>query len=151
MLCGQIPGLPLLISILWPYQCPQVNRTSIAWRLLYYLSFAISLFRCIQKWWKVTIRFVRSACLSVCASLRLSTRNSAPAGRIFFKFVIWGYCEYMSPNSSLKSENNKGDLHEYLYGLIISGLILLTIKKFSDKTCLQNQNTQFIFKNLFRN
>jgi len=54
-------------------------------------------FRRIKKRQKATISLVRSVCLSVYASLRPSAWNkSAPIGRIFIKFVIWVYFEYMS-------------------------------------------------------
>jgi hypothetical protein len=51
---------------------------------------------------------------------------------------------------SLKSDNNKSTLHEdqYIF-FIISCWFLLRMRNVSDKTCRENQNTHFVFSNIF--
>ena len=51
---------------------------------------------------------------------------------------------------AFKSDKNKGYLHEdrcTYTCMIISRSVLLRMRKFSDKSCKENQNTHFIFNN----
>jgi hypothetical protein len=50
---------------------------------------------------------------------------------------------------SLNSDNNNGTLHEDLRTLMTSRWILLEMRNVSDKSCRENQNTNFIFSNFF--
>jgi hypothetical protein len=93
---------------------------------------------------KAIISFVMSVCLSVCLSFRLSVRltawnNSALAGRIFMKFNIWVLFQNLS-RKFIETWQESWTLYmkTYVHLLLISRLILLRIKKFSDKRCREN-------------
>jgi hypothetical protein len=61
---------------------------------------------------------------------------------IFRKYV-------MKIQVSLKSDKNNGYLHEDQYTfLTISRSVLRRMRTVSDRSCRENQNTHFIFKNL---
>ena len=63
--------------------------------------------------------------------------------RIFRKFVG-------KIRVSLKSDKNKGTLHEDVCTLMtISRRILLRMRNVSDRSCRENQNSHFIFNNFF--
>jgi len=51
----------------------------------------------------------------------------------------------------LKSDKVTGTLHEdqYTFFLIISHSVLLRMRNVSDKSCRENQNTNFVFRNFF--
>ena len=54
--------------------------------------------------------------------------------------------------SSLKSDKSNGYINKDLCTfMIISGSILLGMEKVLDKSCRENQNTHFIFNNVFPN
>jgi hypothetical protein len=51
---------------------------------------------------------------------------------------------------SLKSDNNNGTLHEDICTfMIISRWIILRMRNVSDTSCRENQNTHFVFSNVF--
>ena len=94
---------------------------------------------------KATIRFVMSVRSS-------AWNNSAPTGRIFMKFDIWGFFENLPKKNhvSLKSDRNKGTLHEdQCTFFIVSRSFLLRVRNISDKSSRENQNTHFVFSNFF--
>jgi len=78
--------------------------------------------------------------------------NSAPTGRIFMQFVIWGFLKkYVAKiKVSLKSDkNNVYFTWRPIYLFIISRSFLLRMRNVSDKSCRENQNTHFVFCNFF--
>jgi hypothetical protein len=94
---------------------------------------------------KATISFVMSVRLSTC-------NNSAPTGRIFMKFDISVFFENISRNFNFHYNTTiiKGTLHGDRYTFfIMSRWILLRMRNVSDKICTENQNTHFMFNNLF--
>jgi len=94
---------------------------------------------------KVTISFVMSVRPS-------AWNNSAPTGRIFIKFDIRGFFENLLRNFKFHENRKrvKGTLHEDRYTfLIISRSLLLRMRNVSDKSCRENQNTNFVFSNGF--
>jgi len=103
--------------------------------------------------WILNVEDLRRATFSF-VSVRLSAwDNSSSTGGIFVKFDIWRFF----------SENLSGKFNFYqnltritgtlLEGvrtfLIISRSILLSMRNVSDKSCRENQNTHFVFNNLF--
>jgi hypothetical protein len=103
---------------------------------------------------KATICFVMSVCLSV----RPSTRNnSAPTGRLFMKIHILVFVETLRWKipALLISDKNSG----YFTSRPICIYDHISLKysyneNFSDKSCIQNQDTYFVFSNscfLFEN
>ena len=85
---------------------------------------------------------LRHVCPSVRPSLRPSTWNSAPTGRIFIKFDISIFLENLRKKT--------GSLHEILWTfMIISRWILRKMRNFVDKSCRENQNTHFMLSNFF--
>jgi Fe-S oxidoreductase len=94
-------------------------------------------------------------CLSVCpVVLQSAWKSSAPTGRIFMKFHVWGFFFQKSAERIqvlLKFDKNNGhfleDLRMYIYDNI--SLNLLRMKNVSDKSCRENKNTHFIFNNFF--
>jgi hypothetical protein len=94
---------------------------------------------------KATVSFVASVRTAVC-------NKSAPNQRIFMKFCIWIFFECLS--RKVKFDQNltriTGTLHEDLCTfMIISRWILLRMRNVSDKSCTENQNTHFMFSNVF--
>ena len=79
--------------------------------------------------------------------------NSAPTGRIYMKFYIWVWFEELWRTFKFHYTPTRitGTLHEYqCIFLIISRWILLRMRNVSDKSCRENQNTHFLFNNVFR-
>ena len=92
----------------------------------------------------------------VCLFLRRSAwNNSAPTGRIFMGFDIWGFSENLSRKIqvSLKSDKNKRCFtwkHIYIHIYIfVPPWILLRVRNISEQCCRENQNTHFVFSNFF--
>jgi hypothetical protein len=50
---------------------------------------------------------------------------------------------------SLKSDKNVGTLHEGLCTFMLSYWIILKMRNVSDKCCRENQNTHFMFNDVF--
>jgi len=98
------------------------------WRFLF------SFLGAFEKLRKATISFIMYVCLS-------SWSNSIPTGRIFMKFDI------------LIFENLTritGTLHEDQYTFfIISRSFLLWMRNVLEQSCRENQNTHFMFGNVF--
>jgi len=94
---------------------------------------------------------LRKAAMSfvVCLS---KWNNSAPNGRIFVEFYIRVFLENMSRKFRfhLNLTRIKWTLREdqYIF-LIISRYILLRMRNVSDASCRENQNTHFIFGDIF--
>jgi len=95
---------------------------------------------------------LRKATNSFVTSVRLSARNSVPTGRIFMKclcFIIF----YLSRKFKFHSNRTRitGTWHQDRYTfLIITRSVLLRITNVSHKSCRGNQNTHFMFNNIFR-
>jgi hypothetical protein len=92
--------------------------------------------------------------VSVSLSVRPPTRNNlAPTWRIFVKFDIWVFFSKTCRKNSKLHQNLTRitrTLHEDRYTFfIISRSILLRMRNVSDKSCRENQNTRFLFSNLF--
>ena len=96
---------------------------------------------------KAAISFVM--CLSV---LLPAWDNSAPTGRIFTKFCIWVFFRKTSEKNqvSLKSEKNNCTLRndQYTFFMICCS-VLLKMRNISDKSCIENKKTRFMFNNFF--
>jgi hypothetical protein len=91
--------------------------------------------------------------MSVRPSVRPSARkNSAPTARILLKLDILAFFRKSVKETevSLKSDNNTGTLHEDVFTFMtISRQILLRMKNVLDKYYRENQNTHFMFSNVF--
>jgi hypothetical protein len=86
-----------------------------------------------------TIGFILTVC-------RSAMNISAPTERIFMKFYIGVFFE----NVKRKSEKNYGTLcGDQFTFLIISRSVLLRMRNVTDKSCRGNQNTHFLFGNVF--
>jgi len=96
-------------------------------------------------------------CLRVCSELVMPVlpfawNNSAPTGRIFMKFDILVFCETLLRKSKFHYNLTRitGTLHEELFTIIISRLMLFRMGNVSDKRCLENQNAHLMFRNFDR-
>jgi hypothetical protein len=81
---------------------------------------------------------LRHVCVSVSTS---AWNNSAPTGRIFIKFCIWGFSENLSRKFKflLSLTRITGTLHEYLCTfMIICSWIILILRNVSDKFVEKN-------------
>ena len=96
---------------------------------------------------KASISFVMSVHLSAYPS---GWYNSAPSRRIFMKFDIWVYFEYLSWKFKFRKNpaSITGTLHEDICVFMASRWIVKT-RSVSDNTCRANQNTHFICNNPF--
>jgi hypothetical protein len=105
----------------------------------------------LTKLWKAAVSFVIFVFLSVRPSVYPSAKNnSAPTGRIFAKFDIWMFFEYMSRKINFHYLTRiTGTLHENQHTFLLSRLILLTMRNVSDKTCRKSQKTHFMFGKIF--
>ena len=94
---------------------------------------------------KATVSFVMSICPS-------AWNKSAPNGRIFMKLDIWAFFENLSRILTFNWNPIRitGTLHDVSTFLTISRSILLRMGNILDKTCGENENTHFIFRNFFR-
>jgi len=76
---------------------------------------------------------------------------SAPNGRVFMKFDIWIFFEYLS--RKLKFHSNlarlMGTSHKDYYTLITSRSVRLGMRNVSERNCKENQNICFMYENLF--
>jgi len=94
-------------------------------------------------------RLLASSCLSFCPSAR---NNSAPTGRIFIKFDIWGFFEICQGNSSfikIWQQYRVPYMKTDVYFFITSRLVPLRMRNVSDKICRENQETHFVFSKFF--
>ena len=103
--------------------------------------------------------------LGAFAELRKATRtffmsvfappnSSAPTGRIYVKFGIWVFFfrKFVQKITvPLKSDKHKGHftIKTNIYFWSYLTQFLLRMKNVSDKTCRENQNTHFVFSDLF--
>jgi hypothetical protein len=104
--------------------------------------------------------FVRSICETaksdyqlhhVCLSVRIN--SSAPTAWIFMKFNTWVFFENLSRKFMfhLNLTRIMGTIHEVQYTfLIISHSVFLKMRKVTDKSCRENQNPHFMFRNFFQ-
>ena len=96
-------------------------------------------------------QLLASSCLSVCLSVRLK-KNWAPSGRIFMKFYIRVVFKNLLRKFRFHSDMTRmtGTSHEDRCRIIIiSRSILLIIRNVSNTCCRENQNTYFMFNNVF--
>jgi hypothetical protein len=110
-------------------------------------SYDGTMLRCVRKIAKSDYQF-RHVCLSVCPP---AWNNSVPTGRIFTKSDIWVFFQNSVEKIqfSFKSDNNNGYFTRRLCTfMIVSRWILLRMWNFSDKSCRENQNTNFVFNNV---
>ena len=114
----------------------------------------IVIFRCVRKITKsdYQLRHVRPPVRpSVCLQKK---KNSAPTGRICMKFDIAVIFENLPRTFKFHCNVTRitGTLHEDKYTfLIISRSFILTRRNVSDKICSENQNTYFMFNEIFSN
>jgi len=99
---------------------------------------------------QTTVSFV----MPVSQSVRLyALKNSAPSGRIFIKFNIWVFSKICREKQIwLKSDKNNGYFNwkpMYCTFKIISRSVPLRMGNVSDKNCIKNWNSHFMFKNVF--
>jgi hypothetical protein len=97
------------------------------------------------KFRKATIRFVMSVCPS-------TWNNLAPTGRISMKLHIWAFFENLSRTSKFNYNRTRmtGTLHEdQCTFFVIPRPVLLRKRNVSDDSCRENQNTDFMFNNVF--
>jgi len=94
-------------------------------------------------------RLLASSCLSVCSAVRLhGTTRLSLDGFNDIRYVRIFHKSHEKIQVSLKSDKNKGILHEDQYTfLIISRSVLLRMRNISDKSCRENQNIHFVFGN----
>jgi len=96
---------------------------------------------------KATI--LASCCLSVCPS---AWNNSTPTGRIFVKFDIWLFflkCVEKIRFSLTSGKNNRYFTWRPVHIVIQSRSVLLRMRNISDKLCRQNQNSHYLFNDVF--
>ena len=102
---------------------------------------------------KATISFVTSVCLSVCPSVRPhGTPRHSPDG-FSWNLTFECFSKICPKYSSFIKNLTKitGTLHEdQCTFLITSRSFLLKMRNFADKIFRQNENTHFVFNNLFR-
>ena len=96
-------------------------------------------------------RVLASPCLSVRPP---SQNNSAPTGRIFKKFDIRIFFENLPRKFKFHCNLTRatGTVHadrQMCTVVITSRSVLVTVRNVSDKTCTENQNTHFVFSNIF--
>ena len=88
---------------------------------------------------------------SSCVSVRTSAWNdAAPTGRILMKFDIYAFSENLPRKFqvSLKCDEITGTLHEDVSTFVtISRWIIFKMISISDKSCRENQNACFMFRN----
>jgi len=97
---------------------------------------------------KATISFV----ICVRPSVRPHGKTRLPLKRVFMKFDIWVFFEKLSTNFKFHWNRWRTtvSLHKAHYTFfIISRSILLRMRTVSDKICTGNQNTHFVFSNVF--
>ena len=96
---------------------------------------------------------LRKATISVVMSVRPSAQNnSAPTGQIFLKFYIRWYFENSSRKFRCHESRTRitGTLHEDQFTvLIMHHSFFLRMRSVWDKSCRENQNTNFVFSNFF--
>ena len=104
----------------------------------------------VRKTRKETISFVMSVLLSVSLSVCLSVRPSACSNSawIFARCDIGFSKSVAKIQVSLKSDKNNGYEDQYTF-MIISQLIILKMREFSDKTCGEIPNTNSMLSNFF--
>jgi hypothetical protein len=93
---------------------------------------------------KVTIRFIMS--------VRPSTfHSSAPNGWIFMKFNTWVFLKNLSQKFvfHLNLTRMIDTLQEVQYTFLITSHSVPKLRKVTDKSCRENQNTHFMFNNFF--
>ena len=92
---------------------------------------------------------LRKATISFVMSVRPSAWNdSAPTGRIFMKFDIWGFFENLSWKFKFHYHLTviTATVHEDRYTFtLISRSVLFRMRNVSDKSGRENQNTHFLF------
>jgi hypothetical protein len=100
-------------------------------------------------------RLVASSCLSVCRSVRQPVcpwNNWAPTGPIFTKFCIWAFFENLVRKVTFYWNLTRimvtllEDQFTFLYRICS---VRLRMRNVSDKSCVENQNTHFVFSNYF--
>ena len=90
---------------------------------------------------KVTISFVKSACLSV--RMQQLVFHSADFHEIWYSSIFRTSMENISV--SLKITRLPGTLHEYQYAfIIVSHSVLLGMRNFTDKSCTEIPNTFYV-------
>jgi len=137
-------GLYLYIKFRLSVLCGSENKQRL---------FPCLVFRRVQKLRISAISFVMSVRLSVSPSVRPSTwNNSIFTGRILMKFDIWVFLKNLPKKFKFhwNLTTITGTLHEDRYTFMpISRWIPLRMRNVSDKSCRENQNTHFMFNNLF--
>ena len=97
---------------------------------------------------RAAIRFV----MSVCTNVYSSTLNIlAPTAQIFIKFHIWIFFENLSRKFKFHYNRTRitaTSCEDQYICLTISCSFPLRIENVSDKSCRENQNTRFTFKNV---
>ena len=88
------------------------------------------------------------SCLSVCLS---AWSNSAPTGRIFMKFYLWGFPKSVEKiQFSLKSDYNTGTFNKFPSTFLITSRLFVPIMwNVSDEICRAKRNTHLVFDNVF--
>jgi hypothetical protein len=93
---------------------------------------------------KATISYVMSVCLS-------ALKNSVSIRQIFMRFDLFIFFENLSRKFKFNWNLTRitDTIHEDQYTVLMSRLILLRIRNFSDKSCRENQKTHFMSDNFF--
>jgi len=98
-------------------------------------------------------RLLDSSCIFVYSSVRLSAwKSSASTERVFIKLGISVFFENTSRKSKFHyNRTRKRDTsHEDKYTFfILSRSLLLRMRNVSDERCRENQNTHFMYYNVF--
>jgi hypothetical protein len=95
-------------------------------------------------------RLLVSSCLSVCLSVRMEQFGSHLT-EFHLNLTYEDFSKIcLNIQASLKSEKLTGTIHEERDTLtIISRPVLRIMRNISDRSCTENQNTHFIFRNNF--
>jgi hypothetical protein len=97
---------------------------------------------------KATVSFVMFVCLTVYPS---AWKNPTLTGRILMKVDTWAFVENLSRKFKSRWNLTKitGTLREDLCTFMTASRWIHKKRKFSDKSCTGNQNTNFMFSNFF--
>jgi hypothetical protein len=97
------------------------------------------------EWRRATVNFVMSACLSVCQHVN----NLAPAGQVVMRIDIWGCFENLPINLPfIVIWEYDGHFAWTVYVYDSTSILLKPFLEwdfFSDKSCVENYKTHFLF------
>jgi hypothetical protein len=137
--------------ICWNYQKIPTNATIVSSDSTYDLrgvashSNYLQLLGAFAKLRKTTLSFPMTVC-------PFSWNNSAPTRRILMKIYVWAFFENLLRKFKFQSYPTRimGTSHEHVFTFMtIYRQTLLRMRNVLEKSCRKNQNTHFMFNNVF--